>query len=47
MTKKINSNMTLKIFRINDIYFVNYMTKLEKQDEAFYKEEEWGKSRKK
>jgi hypothetical protein len=47
LTKKINSDMTLKILRINDIYFVDSLAKIEKQDKAFYKEEEWDKSRKK
>lgn len=48
MKEKINTNMTLRILRINDIYSVDSLTsKRIKEDKAFYKEEEWEKARKK
>lgn len=48
MSEKINTNMTLRILRINDIYSVDSITRKGiKEDKTFYKEEEWEKARKK
>lgn len=47
MSQKINTDMTLRILRINDIYSLDSITRIDKEDKTFYKEEEWEKARKK
>lgn len=47
MGQKTNTNLTLRILRINDIYSLDTITGKFKEDKTFYKEEEWEKARKK
>jgi hypothetical protein len=47
MNNKINTDMTLRMIRINEIFAVDSITKKTvKEDKLFYKEEEWEKARK-
>lgn len=47
-SNKINTNMTLKILRLNDIYVLDSIdSKKTYEDKTFYKEAEWEKARKK
>ncbi|MEM8522565.1 hypothetical protein [Flavobacterium sp. PL12] len=45
MSQKINTDMTLRILRVNDIYAVDSLARIVEDDKTFYKEEEWEKSR--
>jgi len=48
MSSKINTDMTLRMIRINQIAAINSITKKGiEEDKPFYKEEEWEKARKK
>lgn len=47
MSQKINTDMTLQILRINDLYSLYSLARLIEDDKTFYKEEEWEKARKK
>lgn len=47
MNNKINTDMTLRMIRINEIFAVDSITKKTvKEDKLFYNEEEWEKARK-
>lgn len=47
-SKKINTNMTLRILRLNDIYVLDSIdSKKNYEDKTFYKEAEWEIARKK
>lgn len=47
MNNKINTDMTLRMIRINEIFTVDSITKKsDKEDKLFYNEEEWRKARK-
>jgi hypothetical protein len=47
MNNKINTDMTLRMIRINEIVAIDSITKKNlKRDMSFYKEEEWEKARK-
>jgi hypothetical protein len=45
MKEKVNTNMTLKLLKINDIWALD-SSGIGKKDEIFYKEEDWEKLRK-
>ena len=47
LSKKTNTNVTLKILRLNDIYVRDSITLNYSQDKTFYKESEWEIVRKK
>lgn len=47
MSQKINTEMTLQILRINDLYSLDSLARIIEDDKTFYKEEEWEKARKK
>lgn len=48
MSQKINTNMTLRILRLNDIYVLDSIDKKKGyEDKTFYKEAEWEIARKK
>ena len=47
MSQKINTDMTLRILRINDLYSLDSLARIVEDDKTFYKEEEWEKARKK
>jgi hypothetical protein len=48
MSQKINTNMTLRILRLNDIYVLDSIgSKKNKEDKTFYKEADWEIARKK
>jgi hypothetical protein len=47
LSKKINTNMTLHILKLNDIYELDAITGKDKEDKTFYKEAEWEIARKK
>lgn len=47
MSQKINTDMTLQILRINDLYSLYSLARIIEDDKIFYKEEEWEKARKK
>jgi len=46
-SKKTNTNVTLKILRLNDIYVLDSITGMYKEDKTFYKETDWEITRKK
>lgn len=46
-SKKTNTNVTLKILRLNDIYVLDSITWKYNEDKTFYKESEWEIARKK
>jgi len=47
LSKKINTNMTLRILKLNDIYELDTITGKYKDDKTFYKEAAWEIARKK
>jgi hypothetical protein len=48
MSQKINTNMTLRILRLNDIYVLDSIdNKKNEEDKTFYKESDWETARKK
>ena len=47
MSQKINTDMTLRILRINDLYSLDSLARIVEDDKSFYREEEWEKARKK
>lgn len=48
MSQKINTNMTLRILRLNDIYVLDSIdSKKNQEDKTFYKEADWEIARKK
>ncbi len=47
LSKKINTNTTLHILRLNDIYELDSITRKYKEDKTFYEEAEWEIARKK
>lgn len=47
LSQKLNTNMTLRILRLNEIYELDSITGKYKEDKIFYKEADWEIARKK